>query len=164
MLVMKKYAIWIVLLMTLAATFLVANEDEASDVSETLAPVKRVQAKRSASEIVLSKTSNNEALIQRPEYIEEPHNIFTVFVPANDTTQENVQIETAPENPFTFSGKLVDDGEIVVFLTDGQINYSVKLGDTLNGLWQIQSISPPMMTIKYIPLNIEMQMHIGALS
>lgn len=95
-----------------------------------------------------------------------PQNLFTVVVSPQELTPDeetNTGLQM-PANPFTYEGKLLDDGNLIVFLTDGVKNHSVQVGDVLDDVWQIQSIHPPELTLKYIPLKTEIQMQIGASS
>lgn len=168
----KKNGVWILLLLTLAACLYVAQQ-EAADQTDGIAVVTRAGSER-ASKHQIQQAQNNlptqdsqkSAQLLRPQLTDQPVNIFSAFVPPSQSNQGNTETpaETAPPNPFTFAGKLVDDGKIIVFLMDAQKNYSVVSGDIVADVWQVRSIVPPMMTIRYLPLKIDMQLQIGALS
>jgi len=166
----KKYAVWVVLVLTVIACYWVeSKQDHVDDELAVIAKPRRERLVKQDAPIDtnhLSPISASGAAFSRAQIVDEPENIFTMFVSQDDLNQQSVdqEIEPPPENPFKYAGKLVDDGEIVVFLIDGQKNYSVKVGDVLEDSWEIKAITPPLMTIKYIPLNIEMQMQIGAVS
>ncbi len=166
----NKYAVWLVLVLTVIACYWVEAQDESADdvLEVAVKPRKATLAKQDAhlASNNISPANIGSAAYSRPQIVDEPENIFTMFVSPADLNQqtEGQEIEPPPENPFKFAGKLIDNGEILVFLMDGQKNYSVKVGDVLEGAWEIKAITPPLMTIKYIPLNIEMQMQIGAVS
>jgi len=170
MVMVKKYAVWLVLVLTVIACYWVGAQDEPADdeleviAKSSKATLAKQEANPGSNNLLPVNTGNAE--FSRPQIMDEPENIFTMFVSQADLNQQSVEqeIDPPPENPFKFAGKLIDDGEIVVFLMDGQKNYSVKVGDVLEGAWEIKAITPPLMTIKYIPLNIEMQMQIGAVS
>jgi len=170
MVMVKKYAVWLVLVLTVIACYWVEAQDEPADdeLEVTAKPRKATLAKQGTQldSNNLLPVNTGSAAFSRPQIVDEPENIFTMFVSQADLNQQTVEqeIDPPPENPFKFAGKLIDDGEIVVFLMDGQKNYSVKVGDVLEGNWEVKAITPPLMTIKYIPLNIEMQMQIGAVS
>ena len=67
----------------------------------------------------------------------------------------------APALPFTYIGKMMEDGRIVVFLTQGERNFAVRSGDKLDNLYQIDEIKPTMMLLTYLPLNKQQSLPIG---
>jgi hypothetical protein len=67
----------------------------------------------------------------------------------------------APPLPFTYIGKMMEDGRIVVFLTQGERNFAVRSGDKLDNLYQIDEIKPTMMLLTYLPLNKQQSLPIG---
>jgi hypothetical protein len=102
-------------------------------------------------------------LMQRSPDNDVPKNIFTPFLATQNNPDINVPpAMTPPENPFIYAGKIVDEGALVIFLIDGEKSHAVKSGDVIEDTWKIKSIMPPTMTLKYIPLKVEMQMEIGA--
>lgn len=165
----KKNLLWILLLLTLAACLYVAQQDNGANQADDVTVLSRAAPK------AINSAGNSKNLKQdvhvssqsfRNQVNDEPKNIFTAFVSDAELQQQNVEklVEAPPNNPFIFAGKLVDDGKIIVFLMDAQKNYSVMTGDILEEVWQVKSIVPPMMTIRYLPLKIDMQLQIGALS
>jgi hypothetical protein len=68
---------------------------------------------------------------------------------------------SAPPLPFAFMGKLVEDGQLTVFLTKQERNYVVKAGDTLDGMYKVEAVTPTMLTLVYLPLNIKQTLMIG---
>lgn len=169
----KKNMLWILLLLTLAASFYVSQQDNATDANDDVIVVTHDESRNHYRAENQQKNSqkNSEALVAsptllRPPLTDEPKNIFTVFITQAELNQKNLKApaEAPPANPFTFAGKLVNDGKIMVFLMSAQKNYSVVTGDILEEVWQVRSIAPPMMTIRYLPLKMDMQLPIGALS
>ena len=65
-----------------------------------------------------------------------------------------------PALPFIYAGKLVNNGQLTVFLSKGALNYTVREGDVI-GKWQVKRIEPPQMIMSYRPLNTEVPMMIG---
>lgn len=165
----KKNMLWILLLLTLAASFYVAQQDDGANQTDDVIVLSRAESKH-MNRAEISKRPQQEKQISsqllRAQLTDEPKNIFTAYISDAELQQQNVDapIEVPPANPFIFAGKLVDDGKIIVFLMDAQKNYSVVTGDILEEVWQVKSIVPPMMTIRYLPLKIDMQLQIGALS
>jgi len=163
----KKNMLWISLLLTLAASVYVSQQENTADRHDDVIVLTRVETKQS-NRVENSHIKQIQASPQllRAQLTDQPKNIFTVFVTQAELNQKNLKTpaEAPPANPFIFAGKLVDNGKIMVFLMNAEKNYSVVTGDILEEVWQVRSIVPPMMTIRYLPLKIDTQLPIGALS
>lgn len=62
-------------------------------------------------------------------------------------------LPTAPPVPFTYLGKLKDDGEWQVFLGQGDTTWIVRKNDLVNKLYQVVDIGPSSLTLLYLPLG-----------
>lgn len=72
---------------------------------------------------------------------------------------------TAPPLPFGYMGRMQEeDGQAVVYLTQGKRAYSVSEGDTIDGTYRVEGISPTQVTLVYLPLNIKQKLNIGGAS
>ena len=159
--------LWILLIMTLAACIYVAKQEDSADLDEEIVVLSNAESKHSSrieNSTKQTLATQASALLLRPRLTDEPINIFSAYIPQAEANQKKTETtaEAAPANPFIFAGKLVDNGKIIVFLMDAQANYSVVTGDILAEVWQVRSITPPMMTIRYLPLKVDMQLQIGA--
>ena len=68
----------------------------------------------------------------------------------------------APPLPYTYIGKIVDEGQVVVFLTRQERNYAVRSGDKLDDTYQVDDIKPNVMLLTYLPLNLQQSLTIGS--
>ena len=68
----------------------------------------------------------------------------------------------APPLPFKYMGKIMDGGQVVVFLAKQDINYVVRAGEKLDNNYQVDEIKPGMMTLTYLPLGQKQTLEIGA--
>jgi len=68
----------------------------------------------------------------------------------------------APPLPFTFMGKLIDDGKTIVFLTKADRNYVVRMGDTIDGTYRVDEIGEQSMTLTYLPLESKQSLAVGS--
>jgi hypothetical protein len=59
----------------------------------------------------------------------------------------------APPVPFTYMGKLVEDGKATAFLVQGDRNVIAREGETLAGGWRVDAIGEQSMTFTYESLN-----------
>ena len=179
MVLIKKYGVWLALLLTIAATVWISQQEEAGDL--VVKADKRAMTLNGDKKVKLSKQELNQTgaeeikqddlplatltthLIQRLANNDAPKNIFTPFVAMQNNPDMNAEPAiTLPANPFVYAGKIIQDGALVVFLIDGEKSHAVKSGDVIEDIWKVKSITPPTMTLKYIPLKFEIQMEIGA--
>jgi hypothetical protein len=68
----------------------------------------------------------------------------------------------APPLPYTYVGKIMDGGQVIVFLAKQDRNYMVKEGETLDGIYRIDDINAGTMLFTYLPLNQQQILAIGA--
>ena len=67
---------------------------------------------------------------------------------------------SAPPLPFSYLGKEFDGSQWHVFLARQNAVLIVKADDVIEDTYRIESISPPIMTVLYIPLNESQQLSI----
>jgi hypothetical protein len=70
---------------------------------------------------------------------------------------------TAPPMPFVYIGKAAADGAWEVYLSRGDKTYSVRNNAVIDGVYRVEKIAPPLMTVTYLPLKQQQQMNIGVL-
>ena len=68
---------------------------------------------------------------------------------------------SAPPLPFTFIGKSVADGAWEVYLARGDRTYVVRDKTVIDGIYRVDTIAPPVLTLTYLPLNQVQQLNIG---
>lgn len=68
---------------------------------------------------------------------------------------------TAPPLPFTYLGKLNEEGKVTVFLSARGRSYVVKSGEVVAQVYRIDEIKPPTLTMTYLPMKIQQTMQIG---
>jgi hypothetical protein len=59
----------------------------------------------------------------------------------------------APPVPYRFAGKIITGSEEEVFVSKGDAVVPVKVGDTLDGMYKVESISAERIEIVYLPLG-----------
>jgi hypothetical protein len=70
---------------------------------------------------------------------------------------------TAPPLPFQFLGKAAADGQWEVYLGRGEQTFVVKKGMQIDGMYRVDAIAPPTLTITYLPMNQVQQLNIGVI-
>ena len=75
-----------------------------------------------------------------------------------------LRVPVAPPLPFTYMGSYVADGAApVFFLTHGDRVYSVKVGDTLDDNYSVDSMADGQLVMTYKPLKIQQQLTVGSI-
>lgn len=69
----------------------------------------------------------------------------------------------APPLPFTYLGKAVADGAWEVYLARGDKTFIVRDQMVIEGTYRVDAITPPNLTLTYLPLNQIQQLNIGVL-
>lgn len=68
---------------------------------------------------------------------------------------------TAPPLPYAYAGKKREAGQWEIYLTRGEAVYIVRQGAVIDGMYAIEEVSPPTMTLRYQPLNQMQTLAIG---
>ncbi|MDR6538467.1 hypothetical protein [Variovorax soli] len=59
----------------------------------------------------------------------------------------------APDPPFTYLGRIDQDGRTQVFLGLGADPYVVKVGDPVDAQWKVEKADAAQLELRYLPLN-----------
>lgn len=68
----------------------------------------------------------------------------------------------APPLPFTFIGRMIEEGQTAVFVSIQDRNQVLRAGDVVQGVWRVDSIEPTNMKLTYLPLNENKYLALGA--
>lgn len=150
---------------SLAAAALVSEQD--TQTGEVVAPAIGKPSRREAAQpalpvLQLDKLARADA--DEPE--QDPFAGKSWYVPPPPPPQPEIIQEapkpTAPPLPFRYMGRMQEeDGKTLVYLTQGARAYSVSQGDTIDGTYRVEGISPTQVTLVYLPLNIRQKLNIG---
>lgn len=84
------------------------------------------------------------------------------------TSPAPVIVELPPPNPgpppfpYKFMGSFDNlNGNMIVYLTMGNKFYTLKLGDTLDGTYRIDSFKDNLLLVTYLPLNVVQTIPVG---
>lgn len=67
----------------------------------------------------------------------------------------------APPLPFSFLGKKIEDGKWEVYLTRNDQTFIVRAQTVIENTYRIDAITPPILTLTYLPLNQIQTLTIG---
>ena len=179
----RQYGLWLALALTVAITLWTAltDEDEAAGVlaqrpgarpptaGAPRPPVADTRANSSRRAMRVADAAPASMVLdltplQQPRIGSAPGELFDNGL--SPDKQAELAAATAPPKPtvpalpYTYAGKLIDGDRYIVFLTAGDKNYSVRVGDTL-GDWRVKAIRPPQMILSYVPMQAEVPLKIG---
>lgn len=66
-----------------------------------------------------------------------------------------------PPLPFVYLGKLLDDGEITVFVAFNGRNIAVKANEVIESTYRVDAIDPRSMVLTYLPLDMKQTLSLG---
>ncbi len=164
---LKRSTIFLGLMLTgsLAAAALVRGED-----AEVVAPVassKPVLREAATSKPVLPVLQLEK--LARADVVEPEQDPFagkSWYVPPPPPPPPKVQEAprpTAPPLPFHYMGRMQEEGgQAVIYLTQGRRAYSLSLGDTIDGIYRLDSISQGQIVLTYLPLDTRQSLNTGS--
>jgi hypothetical protein len=59
----------------------------------------------------------------------------------------------APPVPYRFVGRMLQDGQLSVFLANGDSVITAKQGDTIDGVYRVESVGEHEIALMYLPLK-----------
>lgn len=68
----------------------------------------------------------------------------------------------APPLPFAYLGKQQENGEWIVFLANQERTYAIKAASIIESAYRVEKISPPTLTLIYLPLQQSQTLTIGS--
>jgi len=150
---------------TLSATAWVNFAQDNASVSEAQPQARHTVNDRSTARKALPKTESlTLEPLQRPVLEGTKQSLFgskSWYVPPPPPKALPPPAPTAPPLPFSYMGKMLEDGRTTVFLTRQNRNFVVTAGDTIESTYRVDDISAHFMTFVYLPLNIKQTLQIG---
>ncbi len=159
----KKYAVWVVLVLTLLATWHVSQQEKNEDVV-VLPKARLTQATQPVALTQHEQLVNADTALARG-HDDNPRNIFTALEPVVEQPNETQNATpVVPTQPYVYAGKIIDGSQVTVFLLNDENSYAVKVGDVLDEIWRVKAIKPPYLTLRYLPLKTDVQLDIGVVN
>lgn len=158
----RQIMLGVALSATVAASFWVGHMDEGDKASATSGRRSVYRAGRIGSSVAMpaaltaGENDPNPASLGRGDFTDTADDLFASrsWRPPPPPPPPAVTIKpTAPPLPFRYGGKLDEDGRITVFLAQQNSLQPAKVGDTINGVYRIDAITPAGVEFTYLPLN-----------
>ncbi|TCV89642.1 hypothetical protein [Sulfurirhabdus autotrophica] len=158
------------LLLTLGAVFWVSNQEESATAKNefTLSTHAKTTSKKHNDSVestnVIQLDKLNRSSLDAHADLNDIFKGKSWYVPPPPPKPQPPPPPSAPPLPYTYMGKLIDGGKLSIFLSKQDRNFIIKEGDTLEGMYRVESITPSNITLTYIPLNIKQIMQIGEMN
>jgi hypothetical protein len=164
----RKKLLWAVAVAgTVAAVFSVSESD-----TETVAPVARerhttADARPTASAAKATKASRQLRMsdLKTRGLGDMTTDLFASkswYVPPPPPPPAPPPKPVAPPLPFTFIGRMIEEGQTAVFVSIQDRNQVLRVGDVIQNVWRVDSIDPTNMKLTYLPLNENKYLALGA--
>jgi len=148
------------LALTLGAVAWVSQfESSDADAAIANAPHKTTRHE-SYAETAQRTTPGTEPLAR---YSDSVKDIFATPVTQQPLPQmpQEIAVPEAPPLPFTYMGRVVENGNELIFLATAQHNYMAHSGDILESNYRIDNIGNGQVVFTYLPLAITQTLAIG---
>jgi len=144
-------------MLTLGATAWLASNETEELAEVELAPVKAKNMTLPSAASQLVATNNSLPRINVKNY---PSDIFYKIKPVEQQV-DAVSEPEVPPLPFIYTGKVIQDDQLRVFLSSGKKNFIAKQGDILEDMYRIDEIALPNIIFTYLPMNVVQSLSIG---
>lgn len=177
---LKKYLLYTLLLFTLGATLFFLYHDYVQVENNEVLSLSIHQVNRSDKQKPQVKEMK---LVEFHATTDKRIDIFDVYkkpvveLAKKEVAYQHVKVKenlintthqetpppaiSAPPIQLKYIGKIKGDDNYLVFVGFNGKNYVVKEGDDIQQVYKIEKITPPTMTITYIPMGISQTMSIG---
>lgn len=132
---------------------------------EPVQPLRLASGRAPAAAVPSNRPEPRLAPIARTGLKDEPGELFLVDKPPpppkSETARPRLPPPAAPALPYAYMGKMVENGELTVFLTREDKPYVVHAGDVLDNQYRVDAIRPPQIELTYLPLKQKQLLHMG---
>lgn len=152
------------LIATLVAAFWPASEDDSVEVVESSRPVGERPAVESAT-LPPAQSASQPKVVAAERLAKMQANLFPrqTWVPPPPPPKPYVPPPPPPPKPpplpYKYLGRWVENGQMTVFLVQGEQPLAVQAGQTLPGGWRVDEVNERRVVFTYLPL--EMQTTLG---
>jgi hypothetical protein len=158
---MRRWAIWGALIMTLAACWWVEQNEPSAP--ETVADERpQVPRKVTLEQMVPTLKADSQTpvlVIAAPANDEAGVNLFGAM-PVSLAETAALEVP-APANPYTYAGRLQEEGRWVIFLTDGQQQYVLREGEHFGEGWQVAVLNQQKVVLQHAAERFEIRLDNG---
>jgi len=150
---------------TLAAVVWVDDQSDQASVPVVEAKQQRVGAKPiKAQNLRLALEQIQRTHGEEADQIQDVFKAKSWYVPPPPPKPVPPPPPAPPPLPFTYMGKLLEEGKLTVFISHQDRNYAVKAGDTIEGSYRVDKVEAQGVLFTYLPLNMQQTLAIGGVN
>ncbi|WP_029148235.1 hypothetical protein [Methylophilus sp. 5] len=158
---MRRGLVWAALACTLLACWWVEQAEQVP-AAATVATVKHAPQRR----VTLAQVMPEQHLPPSPVVVTTVATVdeaaINLFAPLEMPTAEAAASQPpAAVNPYTYAGRLQEDGRWIVFLTDGQQQYVLHAGDRFAEGWQVALLDQQKIVLQHAAERFEIRLDNG---
>ncbi|WP_229008430.1 hypothetical protein [Methylophilus sp. Leaf408] len=154
---MRRWLMLGALGLTLLACWWVEQAEQPADTVTAASP--RVQRRLPLAQVMPVLLADDPAIVPPDVVVADDAsgvNLFSAMVmPAADTAVEAVSV---PVSPYTYAGRLQEDGRWTVFLTDGQQQYVLHEGDHFAEGWKVAILDQQKVILQHAAERFEIRL------
>jgi hypothetical protein len=156
----RRAALAAAALATLLAAVWVSREEQTAEAVVDVARAAPAEARREGAALPVASPASITGAARAPF----PDLQADLFAPRSWTLPvvEKPRAPTAPPLPYTYFGRMTEDGKDFVFLQRGERTYTVTGGDLLDQQYRIEEITPAAVVMTYLPLNQRQMLNTGS--
>lgn len=172
----RKMIIGGALVATLIAVVLVDDDDIVMNTTETLQPIRTSQERTKKTEMTTTQLDVGKLGQRQFNSLAGELFLSTTWGPKRmqpDPTTQPVKLTQTPKSvapppapvapplQFKYAGKVVEDNQIWVFLSQAGENLITKVGEKINPQYRLDAINDETVTVTYLPLNVKQTLTIN---
>lgn len=172
----RKMIIGGALVATLIAAVLIEDEEVAVNAPETLQPLRAPQERIKKTEMTTTQLDVGKLGQRQFNPLAGELFLATTWEPKQmqpDPTTQAVKLTKTPKSvapppapvapplQFKYAGKVVEDNQIWVFLSQAGENLITKVGEKINPQYRLDAINDETVTVTYLPLNVKQTLTIN---
>jgi len=160
---MRRGLLWAALACTLLACWWVEQTEQAP-AAAVQPPQRRVSLAQALPQAVVPKRISAPQSVSIPASMtavadESAIDLFAVLEMPSADSAEAATLEAV--NPYTYAGRLQEDGRWTVFLTDGQQQYVLHEGDHFAEGWRVAVLDQQKIVLQHAAERFEIRLDNG---
>lgn len=177
---MRRGIVWLALAATLFACWWVSNEESADPVAspdraEVVKKVSPLGSRQVKPSVALAQAMPVVAIdaavepasairpVQDPVVMPEPTVGINLFAALEMSAEASATEAAVAMNPYTYAGRLQEDGRWTIFLTDGQQQYVLHEGDYFAEGWQVAVLDAQKVVLRHAGERFEIRLDNGVM-
>jgi hypothetical protein len=138
----RQSLVWTALVMTLLACWWVNQQEQASSA------ITQVRS-NSVPKVLASTQVKSAQRLLREADTSPPSDLFSPLTIQTDTSAAAAQaVIPEPVNPYTYDGRVLDDKEWIVFLTDGTHQFALREGEHFANGWKVRQLTESLLVLQ----------------